>query len=113
LDDQSLHIVFIGYEQGRSKAWRVYDPVGKQVHITHDAMFDEAASWEWDTVEQGQGTFAIDTTASVAMVPTHTPQMGDRTDGEPALPTTSSASTPVAPSHASSATAATKRHARL
>jgi hypothetical protein len=44
LDDRSLRTVFIGYEHGTSKAWRVYDPVGKRVHITRDAVFDELAS---------------------------------------------------------------------
>jgi hypothetical protein len=34
LDDCSLRTVFIGYEHGTSKAWRVYDPIGKRVIIT-------------------------------------------------------------------------------
>ena len=41
LDDRSLRTVFIGYEHGQSKAWRVNDPVSKRVHITRDAIFDE------------------------------------------------------------------------
>jgi hypothetical protein len=43
--------VFIGYEHGTSKAWRVYDPIGKRVLITRDAIFDELGSWSWDTLE--------------------------------------------------------------
>jgi hypothetical protein len=46
LDDRSLRTVFIGYEHGQSKAWWVYDPVGKRVHFTRDAIFDEAACWD-------------------------------------------------------------------
>jgi hypothetical protein len=33
LDDRSLRTVFIGYEHGRSKARRVYDPISKRVHV--------------------------------------------------------------------------------
>lgn len=46
LDDRSIPMVFIGYEAG-SKAYRVYDPVTRRVHVTRDAVFDEAASWDW------------------------------------------------------------------
>jgi hypothetical protein len=47
LDDRSTPMVFIGYEPG-SKAYRVYDPTTRRVHVTRDAVFDELASWKWE-----------------------------------------------------------------
>jgi len=41
LDNRSIKMVFIGYELG-SKAYRVYDPASGKLHITRDAVFDEA-----------------------------------------------------------------------
>ena len=72
LDDRSIRTVFIGYEHGRSKAWRVYDPVAKHVHISRDDVFDEAASWEWDAGAQAPGSFVIDDTVTVGFVPAPT-----------------------------------------
>jgi hypothetical protein len=46
LDDRSRPMIFIGYELG-SKAYRVYDPVNKKVHVSRDIVFDEQASWDW------------------------------------------------------------------
>ena len=42
LDDRSKRMVFVGYEPG-SKAYRVYDPVTRRVHISRDIIFDETA----------------------------------------------------------------------
>jgi hypothetical protein len=60
LDDRILRTIFLGYEHGVSKVWRVYDPVGKRIHITRDAVFDEQASWDWATPVQEPGSFVID-----------------------------------------------------
>jgi hypothetical protein len=38
-------MVMIGYEAG-SKAYRVYDPVTNQVHVTCDAVFEEGTAWD-------------------------------------------------------------------
>lgn len=43
LVDRSTPMIFIGYEQG-TKAYRVYDPTTRRVHISRDVAFDEAAS---------------------------------------------------------------------
>ena len=67
LEDRSLRTVFIGYEHGQSKAWRVYDPVGKRVHVTRDAVFDESACWDWQTATPGEGTFVIEFTPTMAL----------------------------------------------
>jgi hypothetical protein len=41
LEDRGRRMIFVGYER-RSKAYRAYDPVTKQVTITRDVIFDEA-----------------------------------------------------------------------
>ena len=46
VDDRSRRMVFVGYEPG-SKAYRVYDPSMRRVHISRDIVFDEAAQWTW------------------------------------------------------------------
>ncbi|KAF0899185.1 hypothetical protein E2562_015550 [Oryza meyeriana var. granulata] len=35
-------MVFVGYETG-SKAYRVYDPETRRVHVTRDVVFDDGA----------------------------------------------------------------------
>jgi hypothetical protein len=47
LDDRSRHMIFIDYEPG-SKAYRVYDPVARKVHVSIDIVFDEQAEWDWN-----------------------------------------------------------------
>lgn len=44
--DRSAPMVFLGYEEG-SKAYRVFDPVLKKLHITRDVVFEEEKQWEW------------------------------------------------------------------
>jgi len=39
-------MIFISYEPG-SKAYRVYDPTTRRVHVSRDVVFDEAAQWAW------------------------------------------------------------------
>jgi hypothetical protein len=46
LDDRSVPMVFLGYEEG-SKAYRLFDPVANRVHVSRDVVFDEDASWNW------------------------------------------------------------------
>ena len=41
LDDRSRRTIFVGYEPG-SKAYRVYDPVTRRVHVSYDLVFEEA-----------------------------------------------------------------------
>lgn len=47
LEKRSSPMIFVGYEAG-SKAYRMYNPVDGRVHVTRDAVFDEAAQWSWD-----------------------------------------------------------------
>jgi hypothetical protein len=44
LDDRSCRTIFVGYEAG-SKAYRLYDPSTRRVHVSRDVIFDEAAQW--------------------------------------------------------------------
>ncbi|CAO2038735.1 unnamed protein product [Urochloa humidicola] len=52
LDDRSTPMVFLGYEQG-SKAYRLYDPRARRVHVSRDVIFDENRAWSWE--ESGDG----------------------------------------------------------
>lgn len=46
LDDRSKVVVHLGKEPG-TKAYRVYDPVNKKVHVSRDLIFEETKSWAW------------------------------------------------------------------
>ena len=46
LDDRSRRTIFVGYEAG-SKAYRLFDPSTRRIHISRDIVFDEAAQWSW------------------------------------------------------------------
>ena len=39
-EDRSTPMVFLGYAEG-TKAYRLYDPRGDKVLVSHDVMFDE------------------------------------------------------------------------
>lgn len=44
LDDRSTPMVLFGYEP-KSVVYRVYDPAGNHVHVTHDMLFDKSTQW--------------------------------------------------------------------
>jgi hypothetical protein len=44
-------MVFVGYEPG-TKGYRVYDPVGKKLHISRDVIFEESRAWDWNAEAQ-------------------------------------------------------------
>ena len=46
MDDRNRPMVFVVYECV-SKAYRVYNPVSKRVHVTRGVIFDEVAQWGW------------------------------------------------------------------
>jgi hypothetical protein len=56
-------MIFIGYEPG-TKAYRVYDPATRRVHISRDIVFDEGATWKWEEDEAAAaaagGEFAVE-----------------------------------------------------
>jgi transposase InsO family protein len=54
LEDRSTKMVFIGYETvAHSKAYRMYDPATKKVHISRDVVFEEEKAWRWDNEPDG------------------------------------------------------------
>jgi hypothetical protein len=50
LEDRSKKMVLLGYEPG-AKAYRVYDPAARRVHVSRDVVFDEDAAWSWSDAE--------------------------------------------------------------
>ncbi|CAO2146167.1 unnamed protein product [Urochloa humidicola] len=54
LEDRSKKVVLLGYEPG-AKAYRVFDPVARRIHISRDIVFDEDASWDWEEEGDGDG----------------------------------------------------------
>ncbi|WVZ48804.1 LOW QUALITY PROTEIN: hypothetical protein U9M48_000211 [Paspalum notatum var. saurae] len=60
LEDRSKKMVFIGYEPG-SKAYRLYDPVARRLHVSRDVIFDEGKVWDWHADgEADRGTFTVE-----------------------------------------------------
>lgn len=47
LDDRSKKVVNLGKEPG-TKAYRLYDPVSKRIHVSRDVVFEEAVAWPWE-----------------------------------------------------------------
>ena len=63
LADRSSAMVFVGYE-AESKAYRMYDPLAKKLHISRDVVFEEERSWNWttDVAREGMEGFAVEYT---------------------------------------------------
>ena len=100
LDDRSQRMIFVGYKPG-SKAYRVYDPTIRRIHISRDAVFDEEARWEWgaDTTTSSDGDFTIQYTSvghpkvTTTLLPQ--PQEDAAGPSTPASTTNTRASTPT------------------
>ena len=63
LQDRSVPMIFVGYEAG-SKAYRLYDPKAKRLHISRDVKFLEEEEYKWDVqqLEENKkegGKFAV------------------------------------------------------
>jgi hypothetical protein len=50
--------VFVGYENG-TKAYRVYDPAVKKLHISHDVIFEEGQTWDWKQEENTESIGSV------------------------------------------------------
>ncbi|WVZ51167.1 hypothetical protein U9M48_002333 [Paspalum notatum var. saurae] len=105
LDDRSKPMIFVGYEPG-SKAYRVYDPSARRLHISRDVIFDEEARWEWDadTVANSDDEFVIEytTVAHPEVTTTLQPRRWEDTSG-PSTPAPTSHATPAPTVHATPA----------
>ncbi|GJW69991.1 zinc finger, CCHC-type containing protein [Tanacetum coccineum] len=55
LDDRSIPMIYLGVEEG-SKAYRLYDPIGKKKHVSRDVKFMETKPWDWDKDEVDTST---------------------------------------------------------
>eukprot|EP00268_Persea_americana_P068892 TRINITY_DN9688_c0_g1_i1.p1 TRINITY_DN9688_c0_g1~~TRINITY_DN9688_c0_g1_i1.p1 ORF type:complete len:612 (-),score=107.26 TRINITY_DN9688_c0_g1_i1:387-2222(-) len=53
LDDRGVKCVFLGVS-AESKAYRLYNPVTKQIIISRDVVFDEENVWDWNDKETQQ-----------------------------------------------------------
>lgn len=110
LDDRSIPVVFIGYENG-TKAYRVFDPVSRRVHVTRDLVFDEKRSWDWTKEEEEvhgfrrDGDFIIETTTMVIDAPAP-PSPDNRGATHGGTPPPEPPSPPATPAPASPAPAA-------
>ena len=51
LDDRSKPVIHLGKEPG-TKAYRLYDPVNKIVHVSRDVIFEERKQWPWKEDEE-------------------------------------------------------------
>nr|KYP72897.1 Retrovirus-related Pol polyprotein from transposon TNT 1-94 [Cajanus cajan] len=45
LDDKSRKCVFLGVSD-ESKAWRLYDPISKNIIVSKDVIFEEEENWD-------------------------------------------------------------------
>jgi Reverse transcriptase (RNA-dependent DNA polymerase) len=63
LEDKSALMVLFGYEKG-SKAYRIYNPNTKRVHVTRDVVFEEDKKWDWK-IEEDEHNFQTSTGFSV------------------------------------------------
>ena len=48
LEDKSKKFIFIGYDT-RSKAYKLFDPKTKNIHISRDVEFHEDGMWSWQS----------------------------------------------------------------
>ena len=53
LEDRSTPMVFLGYAEG-TKAYRLYDPRGDKVTVSHVVVFNEEAAWDWHSPSTGE-----------------------------------------------------------
>lgn len=62
LDDRSIPVIHLGKEPG-TKAYRLYDPIKKTVHVSMDVIFEEKKQWPWKIEEKVEdshsGTFTV------------------------------------------------------
>lgn len=80
LDDRSRPMIFVGYEPG-SKAYRVYDPTTRRVHVSRDVVLDEEAQWNWSGEDVTDADIDIDFTVEYTVV--RHPQVENATRQEP------------------------------
>lgn len=58
LDDRSKQVVNLGKEC-RTKAYRLYDPVSKRIHVSKDVTFEESKACPWDHSKEEEEQISI------------------------------------------------------
>ena len=53
LSDRSTKMVLLGYEVG-TKGYRLVDPSIEKLHISHDVVFEEDGTWDWNNGDSNQ-----------------------------------------------------------
>lgn len=95
LDEKSIKCIFVGY-CAKSKAYRLYVPVGGKVIISRNVVFNEEGRWTWHEDEKGSIQFE----APIEEAPmTGDPQQEDQQQIFPSLPSQAS---PMSPSSSES-----------
>jgi hypothetical protein len=51
LDDKSLKLIFVGYDE-RSKSYIFFDPTNKKIHISRDVHVNEEVMWDWSAMKE-------------------------------------------------------------
>jgi hypothetical protein len=51
LDDKSLKLIFIGYDE-MSKAYKLFDPSNKKIHISRHIQVNEEVIWDWSAMKE-------------------------------------------------------------
>ncbi|KAJ0502363.1 putative RNA-directed DNA polymerase [Helianthus annuus] len=54
LDDRSLPLIYLGSEPG-SKAYRLFDPTYKRIHVSRDVKFNEREGYDWSLYKESMG----------------------------------------------------------
>jgi transposase InsO family protein len=87
LENRSKKVVLLGYESG-AKAYRVFDPVARRIHVSRDIVFDEDASWAWGGDDGNAREFVVNDVWAAG---------GEVLAGTDAAPTPPLAPTPATP----------------
>jgi hypothetical protein len=85
--------------RGGTKAYRMYDSIGRRVHITCDVVFDEAAKWDLDREEDAGAVsdFSIEYMVFSTMCRLEEPEAMEAVEQEMHSPAGGRATPPHAP----------------
>jgi hypothetical protein len=73
LDDKSKKLIFISYDE-KSKAYNLYDPLTKNVHVSCDVQVNEKSMWNWSSMEEMSHEEEKEATSIIISTPTLTSQ---------------------------------------
>ncbi|KAL8096387.1 hypothetical protein AgCh_037375 [Apium graveolens] len=82
LSDRSKLVIYLGREPG-TKAYRLFDPNSKTLHVSRDVVFEENKSWAWDQRQQDDSVPVNAITKSFVVLGQH---LNDEGESEPSTP---------------------------